>query len=465
MSALVGAPVGAERRAIAVEEFGELEPISRFGGQGRVYRPAVVPAGLGDGSVVVKVYRRAPPAGAGSVLTEMVAWSHLLEPDQRAALYRVAAWPLAVVRAGEAAAGIAMRDVRGRFSVPFAMPSGRREQVLLTLEHLLGADSFLQMRGLGVTLDTFTRTEVAERICDALAFLHRHAIVASDIAPNNLLVAFGAGDEPEVCFIDCDSMVFLGRQALTPVQTADWEIPAAFDESPNTRAADAYKLGLVVLRLFSRSHDARSLGAHVPHVPFELHGLLARALAGDAVNRPPAGEWQRALRGLLADGRLNERYPGPAPAPRVVVRAMPPGGPQAAPPGVAPGAGLVPGAATGRRTAGTVRLISPGFARRAGAAASQFGGPVARAAPRAQLTGSVWLRRAVVVAWIVAGTAVLLLLFSRLFAGAIPAPQGGDAGAGFGPGTTGQYQYQYQYQGYPRDRAILPQNPAFGQAP
>ena len=316
MSALVGAPVGGERRAIAVEEFGELEPISRFGGQGRVYRPAVVPAGLGDGSVVVKVYRRAPPAGAGSVLTEMVAWSHLLEPDQRAALYRVAAWPLAVVRAGEVAAGIAMRDVRGRFSVPFAMPSGRRERVLLTLEHLLGSDSFLQMRGLGVTLDTFTRTEVAERICDALAFLHRHAIVASDIAPNNLLVAFGAGDEPEVCFIDCDSTVFLGRQALTSVQTADWEIPAAFDESPNTRAADAYKLGLVVLRLFARSHDARSLGAHVPHVPLELHGLLARALAGDAVNRPPAGEWQRALRGLLADGRLNERYPGPAPAPR-----------------------------------------------------------------------------------------------------------------------------------------------------
>ena len=110
-----------------------------------------------------------------------------------------------------------------------------------------------------------------------------------------------------------------------------------------------------------------------------------------------------------------------------------------------------------------MRLISPGFAQRAGAAASQLGGPVARAVPPAQLTGSLWLRRAVVVAWIVAGTAVLLLLFSRLFAGAIPVPQGGNAGAGstFGPGTTGQYQYQ----GYPRDRAILPQNPAFGQVP
>ncbi len=456
MSAVVDAPVGTERRAILVGEFGELDPISRFGGQGRVYRPAVVPAGLSDGHVVVKIYRRAPPAGAGRVLTEMVAWAHLLEADQRAALNRVTAWPLAIVRAGEIAAGIAMRDVRGRFSAPFVMPSGRRERVLLTLEHLLGTDAYLQMRGLGVRLDTFTRAEVAEQICDALAFLHRHAIVASDIAPNNLLVAFGAGDEPEVCFIDCDSMVFLGRQALASVQTADWDIPAAFDESPNTRAADAYKLGLVVLRLFARSHDARVVGPHSQHVPLELHGLLGRALAPDAMNRPPAGEWQRALRGLLADGRLNERYPGPAPASRSGARAVP-----AVKPGAAPGVVSAPGATAGPRTAGTVRLISPGFAQRAGAAASQFGRPVARAVPQAQLTGSVWLRRAVVVAWIVAGTAVLLLLFSRLFTSAIPVPQGGNAGAGstFGPGITGPYQ------SYPRAREVLPQYPGFSQVP
>ena len=202
MSTLIDSPAGIERRALGVQEFGELEPISRFGGQGRVYRPAVVPAGLGAGSVVMKLYRRAPPAGAGRVLAEMVAWAHLLPDHELVALHGVAAWPLATVRAGEVVAGIAMRDVSTRFSAPFVMPSGRRENVLMTLEHLLGADDYLQLRGLGVRLDTFTRTEVAERICGALAFLHRHAIVASDIAPSNLLIAFGAGDEPEVCFID-----------------------------------------------------------------------------------------------------------------------------------------------------------------------------------------------------------------------------------------------------------------------
>ncbi|HUA70698.1 MAG TPA: hypothetical protein VMA96_06445 [Solirubrobacteraceae bacterium] len=440
VSALVDVGAGAERRALDVREFGELVPISRFGGQGRVYRPAIVPAGLGAGPVVVKLYRRAPPTGAGHVLSEMVAWSHLLPDEQRDALQRVAAWPLATVRAGEVAAGIVMRDISGRFSAPFVMPSGRRENVLLTLEHLLGGDDFLQMRGLGVRLDTFSRAEVAERICDALAFLHRHAIVASDISPNNVLIAFGAGDEPEVCLIDCDSMVFHGRQALTPVQTGDWELPAAYGESPNTRAADAYKLGLVVLRLFARSHDARAAAAHLQYVPAELRGLLWRALDADAVNRPPAGEWQRALRGLLADGRLNERYPGPAPTPRVVVRRAPP----------APDLEAAPPVRTG-----PVRLVTPGtFARSATAAAS----------PQIQLSGALWLRRAVIVAWIVAGTAVLLLALSRLFAAAVPVPSGDGAGSQsqFVPGANGPYTYQYYY---PRPRSFLPGYAIGGQVP
>jgi len=420
VSALVDVGAGVERRALGVQEFGELVPISRFGGQGRVYRPTVVPSGLGAGAVIVKLYRREPPARAEHVLREMVAWAHLLSNEERADLQRLAAWPLATVRNGDATVGIAMRDASGRFSAPFVMPSGRRERVLLTLEHLLGADDYLQMRGLGVRLDTFSRAEVAERICDALAFLHRRAIVASDIAPNNVLIAFGAGDEPEVLLIDCDSMVFHGRQALTSVQTGDWELPAPYGESPDTRAADAYKLGLVVLRLFARSHDARAADPHLQHVPVELRGLLARALAPDAVNRPPAGEWQRALRGLLAGGRLNERYPGPAPMPRVTIRRAPP----------APD----PGAPVGAPRGVAARVVAPGGLGRASTAA-------APALPRLQLNGALWLRRAVVVAWIVAGTAVLLLVLSRLFAAAVPVPDGGNAGAGsqFGSGGGSQF--------------------------
>ena len=85
--------------------------------------------------------------------------------------------------------------------------------------------------------------------------------------------------------------------------------------------------------------------------------------------------------------------------------------------------------------------------------------------PGVQVNGALWLRRAVVVAWIVAGTAVLLLVLSRLFAAAIPVPDSGNAGAGsqFGPGANSTYLYQPYY--YPRPRTVLPGSPGFSSIP
>lgn len=407
-------PPAARPRAVRLGDLGELVPVSRPGGQGRVYRPALAPASLGPDPVVVKLYRHAPPVGAAEVLSDMVAFARSLSPRQRAALHAVAAWPLAVVFDGPRAAGILMRDVSGRFAVPFVMPSGRRERVLLTLEHLLGADGYLELRGLEVRLTSARRAEVAERISAELAFLHRHGVAASDIAPNNLLIAFGRA--PSVCFIDCDSMAFRGRSALPSVQTGDWDVPAAFGESPSTRAADAYKLGLVVLRLFARSHDAREPAAYLRHVPVELRDLLYRSLSEDGPNRPAAGEWQRALRGLLADRTLNQRYPGPA------MRITPAEG-------VAP---VVSTAVTPASGTGTYHYRTGTYQSRSAAGAGPGPG-------LAQPAVALWLRRTVVVLWIVAGAAVLLLVLSRLFASAIPTP---DPGGG-GSAVTPYYQYGY----------------------
>jgi hypothetical protein len=422
VSAVAGlVEAGVRPRAVRLKDLGELTPVSRAGGQGRVYRPKFAPAALGPGPVLVKLYRRAPPTGAGHVLAEMVAWGRSLPPDQQAWLHAIAAWPLAVVYGGGRAAGIVMRDINGRFAVPFEMPSGRRERVLLTLEHLLGGDGYLELRGLGLRLSTALRAEVAERVSAGLAFLHRHGIVASDIAPNNLLIAFGASTS--VCFIDCDSMSFRGRSALDSVQTADWELPAEFEESPGTRAADAYKLGLVTLRLFARSHDARAAAPHLRYVPAELRDLLYRSLAENPVNRPTAGEWQRALRAQLADGRLDERYPGPAPAPRL---------PSAVPGAGAPGrVAVAPVVAASRVMA---RAAPPGMAR-----AATAGSAAPRAVAVANSTAAaLWLRRTVLALWIVAGAVVLLVVLSRLFAAAVPLP---DAGSGSPAGASPYSQY------------------------
>jgi len=296
-----------------------------------------------------------------------------------------------------------MHDVSGRFEVPFMMPSGRRERVLLSLEHLLGADDYLQLRGLGIRLDTTMRAAVAERISGALASLHRHGIVASDIAPNNLLVGFGASG-PAVCFIDCDSMVFHGRQALATVETADWQVPPEFHEPPFTRAADAYKLGLVVLRLFGRTHDARQVTPHLRHVPGELRELLARSLGAEAANRPPAGEWQRALRELLARGALNERYPGPAPA-RISPQPSVPEGRQRrdSPPRPSPPRGpMLPGGARRGKT-----------------------------------------QRPLALAWLVVAVVIFFLMLSRLLA--VASPSAGGAGLGTPGGDQAGAPYHYYY--------------------
>ena len=186
----------------------------------------------------------------------------------------------------------------------------------------------------------------------------------------------------------------------------------------------------MILRLFARSHDARALAPILRYVPVELQDCLHRALGGRPVNRPAAGEWQGALRGLLADGRLNERYPGPAPAPRItpVVSAS-----VVAPTGVSAPAPVV------RLTSPTPRVAPPSAVARPA---------VSRAVAVANSTSAaLWLRRAVVVLWIVAGSAVLLLVLSRLFAAAVPVPDSADGAVG-GAGGGGTPYYQYNPGGY-----------------
>ena len=423
---------------VRVDAFGELAAISRLGGQGRVYSPARVPFGLGPGPVVVKLYRRPAPAAAAEVLAAMVAWRHSLEAGQRARLERVTAWPLSVVTDGGVPVGIAMQDVSARFSVPFVMPSGRSEHVLLALEHLLGGDDYLELRGLSMRLDTAARAHVAERISGAVAFLHRHAVVASDIAPSNLLVSLRDG-AAGVCLIDCDSMVFRGRQALASVETGDWNIPAGFGEAPRTRATDAYKLGLVVLRLFARSHDARTVAPHLMRIPMELRDLLHRALAPEPANRPAAGEWQRALSQLSAEGHLNERYPGPVGPPRPAPAASP----RPAPVGARLGT-TVGSAAAGRLTSSARLARAPG--------ASPALAPTTTSRPQ-----PVALRSAVIVLWLVTLAVITALLVSRLLAAA--APQGG---AGFGSGApkvAPQRGPYFQYYGAPSGAQRIPYVP------
>ena len=400
MASALGTPVaGPPAGSLADVELGslgELTPISRTGGQGRVYVPGRVP-GPTSTPLVVKLYRRRPAGGAALTLAQMVAWGRSLPREERRRLYRTSPWPLATVGCGGELAGIVMEDLRDRFELPFVMPSGKVARVMLQLEHLLGPDDFLQQRGQPHRLDTRVRVAILERICGAFALLHRHAIVVSDVSPSNLLIRLSTA-APEVALIDCDSMVFHGRQALASVETGDWQMPPAFSEPPLTRAADAYKLGLIILRVLARSSDANELDPHRDHVPAQLHGLLARALSADARNRPPAGEWQLALGQALADGHLLRSHPGPPPPVR------------------APPVRAIPGAAeraTARSAAAPERRIRP------------------RGAPAARESYSGRLSPGFTGAWLIAGAVALLLFIHLLQASALSQSAAGSAeGAG-----------------------------------
>ena len=105
-------------------------------------------------------------------------------------------------------------------------------------------------------------------------------------------------------------MTFQGRSPLSVVETPDWEIPPQWDESPTTRGADAYKLGLAVMRLFARSQSERLPDTVEPYVPTALRDLLREALGSEPGLRPSAGRWQGALRDVLGTP-LAEDFPGP----------------------------------------------------------------------------------------------------------------------------------------------------------
>jgi hypothetical protein len=346
------------------------------GGQGAIYEidPAIASSIGWSGPIVAKLYRSPLPESDLHAFIERVRWASSLASEARAELHEAAAWPLMVIEERGALAGIVMSDQRERFEVQMQLPSGATEAILMSLEHLLGDDAYLERR-FGLTCDTRVRAALAERLAAALAVLHRHAIVASDISQKNVLVRL---IEPyAVTLIDCDSMTFRGGSTLKLVETPDWEIPEEWGELPATRGADAYKLGLAIMRLFARDQSQRDPRLVEPYVPTALHQLLMAALGSQPRLRPSAGRWQAALRDVLATP-LAKDFPGPPPRslkrstshrvqrPGPQPAATPAGRIQGAPiPGTATGvpAPPIPGTTTGIPTSPTTgpiaRPVSP----------------------------------------------------------------------------------------------------------
>jgi len=127
-------------------------------------------------------------------------------------------------------------------------------------------------------------------LAGALARLHEIGVVVGDLSPRNVLFSYGSS--ARCLLIGCDGIQLNGETALSGVQTPDWEVPVG--EVRTTMASDAYKFGLLAIRLLARDPKSRDESA-IASVSAELGRLASLSQHLDPMRRPGPNAWIGAL--------------------------------------------------------------------------------------------------------------------------------------------------------------------------
>lgn len=269
------------------------------GGQGAVFAVA-------DPTMVFKEYfPHIHPEVDYDVLADLPAAFTALSVRVRSRL----AYPARLVTGPAGPSGFVMPRIPHRY----ALPNGKD----LSLQHLLNGPDFAVTR-LGIApYDLQAVYLLLADLAGTLAELHAAGIAVGDVSPKNTLVSFHP--QPTAFLIDCDSMVVHGRQALPPVTTPDWTAPESATAPTPTVDSDAYKFGLVVLRLITGDQQFTD-PARLPHtVPEVLRRLTTRALSPDPATRGPVADWIGPLTAAATTaagvplGPVTPRPSGPVP--------------------------------------------------------------------------------------------------------------------------------------------------------
>lgn len=281
------------------------------GGQGRVAAVSGFKI-CGRWPAAVKVYapdhvREVNPA----VLEDMVALPRQLPAADSSWLLENTAWPSVVTEDNGQVCGFLMRAVPAGFYFDFRTRTLGSQRKLADFAFLLNPDDYLS--GAGITVTDSQRLHLLASAATLLARLHDIGIVAGDLSPKNLL--FSLSPTPRCFLIDCDAAQLRGQTVLRPVQTPDWEAPPA--EQHATTATDAYKFGLLAIRLFARdqaSHDPAPLTATAP----ALGRLASLSQHPDPAARPAPATWTTALDLAAAEEQTRSQATAtarPAPTP------------------------------------------------------------------------------------------------------------------------------------------------------
>lgn len=230
------------------------------------------------------------------VLRRLIELVPALPPDTGRWLCEKAAWPAALVEEQGAVRGFLMRRIPAEFEVSLPQRDGSVKLRPAGFQFLLNPNDYLAR--MAVPIDDRKRLLLLADLAQTLSEFHRLGLVVGDLSPNNLLFDLNA-DPPRCFFIDCDAMRLGGASALPQVETNDWEVPAG--EELATPASDAYKLGLMAIRLFARDQSNRDPTA-VGVVSGQVAALARRSQSPDPAARPAPAEWVAVLRDAASTG-------------------------------------------------------------------------------------------------------------------------------------------------------------------
>ena len=311
------------RQLIQRDQLGTLSKIGQ-GGQGVVSRAPKVKTKFAD-SLVYKEYKAA--ARTGIDFTALAAMPALVEESlsytQAERLISIAAWPCAIVEDGSTPTGFVMPAIPDAFFIALTTVKGV-STTTAEFQHLLNHPQVLAARG--IALDDVQRITLLRETASALVFLHKHGVSVGDISPKNLL--FSLTPHEAVYFIDCDAMRVNTVSALPQVETPGWNAPAG--EELATIYTDAYKLGLLALRLLSGDQHTTN-PQHLPATtPPLLRQIITDTLTSQPHQRPLPEAWTYILGNAIEHARHQEVTAAPvgtvsAPPPAPVVRSRPPG--------------------------------------------------------------------------------------------------------------------------------------------
>ncbi len=325
------------RQVIQRARLGALTRIGQ-GGQGVVYRAPNVKTKFAA-AMVYKEYK--PPARVGIDFSALAAMPALVEESlsypQAERLISIAAWPCALVEDVGQSTGFVMPAIPDEFFIPLTTVKGA-STTTAEFQHLLNHPTVLAARG--IDIDEVQRYSLLREFASGLAFLHKHGVCVGDISPKNLL--FSLAPHEAVYFIDCDAMRINGVSALPQVETPGWQAPAG--EELATIYSDAYKLGLLALRLMAGDFDTKN----PQHLPSSTPGLV-RQIITDTLNnqphsRPLPEAWTYVLGNAVEQAQYRKKtapsttapVTTPAPPPTPIVHSRSTSRPSAPPPSAPP---------------------------------------------------------------------------------------------------------------------------------